>query len=232
MELRGGEVRWFAVGCDGLRIAGTSKNHWFLYGFCTWTRPKSDSTRIRPEPVGIRPDTVRSKPFETNVKQILLVFGSVFGLFFDRFTCKIIVFTLVFSLLLKCRLSCNLRLHLEELAVIFVRTWSQLKPKLDELGANFVQLTSNLGEPGSNLGPRWANLGPIYINLGPGWANWGPTSASLGPIWPDSVRSKAIQAVRSQCEADFAPVWVRFRFVFPTASPAKPLFLHWFSHYF
>ena len=74
MELRG---------CDS-RIAGTCVSLGKTYYFCTWTRQKSDSTRIRPKSVRIRPDTVRSKPFEANVKQILLVFGSVFGPFFDR----------------------------------------------------------------------------------------------------------------------------------------------------
>ena len=48
------------------------------YDFCKWTRPKSDPTRIRPEPV-------RSKPVRPNLNRCLPPFGSVFGRFCDRF---------------------------------------------------------------------------------------------------------------------------------------------------
>ena len=43
------DFRWVAMGCDELRIPATRNPLGKTYYFCTWSRPKPDPTRIRPQ---------------------------------------------------------------------------------------------------------------------------------------------------------------------------------------
>ena len=49
MELRGCEFRWVPVSCGEFRIRRKWNINWFLYVFCTWSRPKPDQTRSWPQ---------------------------------------------------------------------------------------------------------------------------------------------------------------------------------------
>ena len=71
MELRGCDLRWFAMVCGDFRIVW--KCVWLgeTYYFGTWTRQKSDRTRIWPDPV-------RFKPVWSTLGWCLVCVGSVF----------------------------------------------------------------------------------------------------------------------------------------------------------